>query len=434
METKTLDYETGRELAAATRESGVHEPDSPVRRAPRQFARRLFFFGGLALVIGIGIFLWARSLGKESTDDAQVDGHIVPVSSKIYGNVVEVLVDDNQMVKKGQVLVRIDPRDYQVKVDQAKAAVAVAGSQASGASIGVPWVRETTQSGTSSAEAQLSASQADYEKAKADYERASGADVSWARANVETAQATADRAQADLQRMKPLVEKEEISKLQYDSYVAAARVADSELKATKDKVSAALQDADTKKAALLSAQARVAQARAGVSEAQANRKQVDVRAADAASASANVQLARANLENAELNLSYTTIVAPIDGVVTKKSVEVGQIVQGGQGLLNIVPLNDVWVTANFKETQLRDVRVGHKVEVKVDSTGNTYSGHVDSIAGATGTRLSLLPPENATGNYVKVVQRIPVKILLDPIPGGNVLRPGMNVEATIFTK
>jgi len=434
MDTKTLDYETDGEIQQAARETKAREPLPPVRRSRSQFGRRLALFGGLLVVVGIGVFLWVRTLGKVSTDDAQVDGHIIPVSSKIYGNVAEVLVNDNQMVKKGQVLVRIDPRDYQVKVDQAKASLAVAGSQASGASAGVPLVKETTQSGTSSAEAQLSAAQADYEKAKVDYERAATADVSWARANVDTAQANADRAKADLQRMTPLVQKEEISKLQFDSYVAAARMADSELKAANDKVNAALQEAQTKKSAMLSAQAGIAQARAGVAEAQANRKQVDVRVADAASASANVQLSRANVESAELNLSYTTIVAPVDGVVTKKSVEVGQIVQGGQGLMMIVPLNDIWVTANFKETQLRDVRTGHKAEVKIDASGKTYAGHVDSIAGATGTRMSLLPPENATGNYVKVVQRIPVKILLDPIPDGNVLRPGMNVEATIFTK
>ena len=186
---------------------------------------------------------------------------------------------------------------------------------------------------------------------------------------------------------------------------------------------------------MLASQARIGQARAGVTQAQAAQKQVDVRVADVASASANIEQARANLQAAELNLSYTTIVAPADGVVTKKSVEVGQVLQPGQGLLMLVPLNDVWVTANYKETQLRDVRPGQTAEVKVDLTGKTYPGRVDSIASATGTKMSLLPPENATGNYVKVVQRIPVKILLDPIPGGNsILRPGMNVEATILTK
>jgi membrane fusion protein (multidrug efflux system) len=387
------------------------------------------------VLLAAGLALWIRSWNRTSTDDAQVDGHLVPVSSKIYGNITEVLVTDNQQVSKGQILVRIDPRDYQAKVNQAKAALGVAQSQARGAIAGVPLTRDTTLSGTSSAEAQLSAAQADFEKAKVDYERAADSDISWARANVDSAQATYDRARADLNRMRPLMEKEEISRLQYDSYVAAARVAESELKALKDKVTAATQDAQTKKAAMLAAQARVAQARAGVAQAQAAQQQVTIRTADAASAEAGVEQARANLEAAELNLSYTTIIAPTDGVVTKKSAEAGQIVQPGQGLFVLVPLNDVWVTANFKETQLRDVRPGQRTEVKVDLTGKSYPGHVDSIAGATGTRLSLLPPENATGNYVKVVQRIPVKIVLDPLPGGNtILRPGMNVEATIFTK
>jgi membrane fusion protein (multidrug efflux system) len=428
MEPKTLDYETDREVAEVNREAQ--------RRSQKpQFNRKLAIFGALLVIIASAVFLWVRSWNRVSTDDAQVDGHIAPVSSRIYSNVVEVLVNDNQQVKQGQVLVRLDPRDFEAKVDQARASVAVAVSQAQGASVGVPLTRETTQSGTSSAEAELGADLADYEQAKADYDKASNADVAWARSNIVTAQATYDRAKADLDRMRPLVDKAEISRLQYDSYVAAARVAESELNASKDKLAGALQDAQTKKAAMLAAQARVTQGRAGVMQAEANQKQVGVRSADAASAEANVTLARANLETAELNLDYTTIVAPMDGVVTRKSVEVGQTVQQGQGLMMIVPLNDVWISANFKETQLRGVRPGQKAEVKVDLTDKTYPGHVDSVAGATGTRLSLLPPENATGNYVKVVQRIPVKIVLDPIPGGNnILRPGMNVEATIFTK
>lgn len=431
MEPKTLDYETDRELERLARE----EPSEPRRFPLEQHGRKLAIGGALLIIVAAGIFLWVRSWNRVSTDDAQVDGHIAPVSSKIYSNVIEVLVDDNQQVKKGQVLVRLDPRDFQAKVDQAGAAVAVAVSQAEGANVGVPLARETTASSTSSAEALVVAAQADYEKAQADYDKASNADVALARSNVQTAQATYDRAKADLTRMQPLVDKAEISHLQYDSYVAASRVAESELKASQDKLAGALQDAQTKKAAMAAAEARVAQGRAGVMESRANEKEVNVRTADAASAAANVNMARANMETAELNLGYTTIVAPMDGVVTRKSVEVGQIVQQGQGLLMIVPLNDVWVTANFKETQLGDVRPGQKAEVKVDLTGTTYPGHVNSVAGATGTRLSLLPPENATGNYVKVVQRIPVKIVLDPIPGGNnILRPGMNVEATILTK
>ena len=436
MEQETLDpVEEGAQAPAPARERLTTESTRRVEKTRSPWPRRLMIIAVLAGFAAGGVVLWLNTLGQVSTDDAQVDGHIMPVSAKISGNIVEVLVDDNQQVKQGQPLVRIDPRDYQAKVDQARAALAFAESQASGATVNVPLTRDTTESSTSSAQAQLTAAQAQYDQAKLDYERASTSDISWARSNVNTAQANYDRAQADLSRMKPLVEKSEISRLQYDSYVATARVAESELQAAKDKLNGANQDASTKNAAMLTAQARIEQARAGVSEARANQQQVNVRRADVASAAANIQQARANLEAAELNLSYATIVAPMDGVVTKKTAEVGQIVQPGQGMMMVVPLQQVWVTANFKETQLAGVHAGQKAEVKADLGGNKYSGHVDSIAGATGTRMSLLPPENATGNYVKVVQRIPVKIVLDPIPGGNqTLRPGMNVDATIFTK
>jgi len=427
METSTVEQD--KELRAA-------EPAPPrALPPPKSSSRKLAIFGALIVLAVIGGYLWIHSLNRVSTDDAQVDGHIVPISPKIYGKVLEVLVDDNQQVKQGQVLVRIDPRDYQAKVDQAQAAVAVAESQARGADAGVPLIRDTTGSGVTAAEAQLAAARADYEQAVVESNRAATADIAVARANVETAQATADHAQTDLNRMKTLVDKEEISRLEYDSYDSLARVALSQLQAAKDKLASVIKDAETKKAALLSAQARIAQAQAGILQAKATQMQVPVRMADASSATASIGQAHANLEAAKLDLSYSTIVAPVDGRVTRKSVEVGQVVQQGQGLLMLVPLQDVWVTANFKETQLADVRNGQKAEVKADLSGETYPGHVDSIAAASGTRLSLLPPENATGNYVKVVQRIPVKIVLDPIPGGNqVLRPGMNIEATIFTK
>jgi len=434
MDRETLEYEMEPEVKTGERESRESlEASRPPRR--KGAGRMLLVFGVLALLIAAGTYLWMHSLNRVSTDDAQVDGHIDPVSAKISGNVTDVMVNDNQAVKKGQILVRIDPRDYQAKVDQAKAALAVAESEARAAGVNVPLIRDTTASGVSGADAQLAGAQAQYEQAKSDYQRASTNDIEWARSNVNTAQATYDRTQSDLARMKPLVDKAEISKLQYDSYVAADRVAASELQAAKDKLNGATQEADTKKAAMLSAQARVAQARASVSEAQASRQQVNVQAADADSARATVLQKQADLEAAQLNLSYTTVVAPIDGMVTRKVVEVGQIIQPGQGLMMVVPLEDVWVTANFKETQLAGVRPGQRAEIKADLTGKTYSGHVDSIAGVTGTRMSLLPPENATGNYVKVVQRIPVKILLDRQSGErDVLRPGMNVDATIFTK
>jgi membrane fusion protein (multidrug efflux system) len=391
--------------------------------------------GAALLIVIVTLALVVYYHNRVSTDDAQIDGHITPMASKVYGNVLEVVVDDNQPVKAGQVLVRLDPRDYQAKVDQTHAALALAEAQAQAAQVGVPLSQETTQSGTSSAQAQLTVNQAEYEKAEASYAKDSTAELAYARANVDARQASCDRAQADLARMKPLLAKAEISQQQFDAYLAAARVADSELKAAKERLAATQQTAEVSKVSMQAEQAKVEKARAGVREALANHKQVNIRQADASSAIAAVAQARANLLAAELQLSYTTLVAPIDGVVTKKSVEPGQIVQPGQGLLLLIPLHDVWVTANFKETQLAKVRSGQKAEIFVDMYGKTFPGHVDSIAGSTGSRLSLLPPENATGNFVKVVQRIPVKIVLDPIPPGKaVLRPGMNVEATIITK
>jgi membrane fusion protein (multidrug efflux system) len=396
---------------------------------------RLLTRGAVALVLLLLVTLYFHYRNRESTDDAQVDGHILPVASKIYGNVAEVLVTDNQAVKAGQVLVRIDPRDDQAKLNMAKAALADAESKATGAHADIPMTVTRTESSTSGADAQFAAAEADFESAKATYGQATTSGLAYARANVAKRQADYEKAQADLERMKPLVAKDEISKQQFDGYVAAAQVAQSELKADQEKLSQAEQNVLVQKAALVAAQARVKQAQAGVEQARGMRHQVAISNAGAVSASAAVAKARADLEAAELNLSYTTITAASDGVVTRKSVEVGQIVQPGQSLLILIPLNDVWVTANFKETQLAKVRAGQKAEVHVDMYGKTFTGHVDSIAGATGARLSLLPPENATGNFVKVVERIPVKIVLDPVPPDQaILRPGMNVNATIITR
>ena len=425
--------EIEKELIPVAPPPAAENGKQPGRWAAPGFRRAVLGVAAAVGVVIVGLILHYHN--RVTTDDAQVDGHITPVASKVYGNVAEVLVTDNQQVKAGQVLVRIDARDYQAKAAQAKAALALAESQARAADVGVPWTTETTASGSSAAEAQLAAAQAEYDKARATYEKDSNAELAYARANIAAREASSDRARADLGRMRPLVAKAEISQQQFDAYSAAARVAESELEAAKEKLASAQKGAEISQAAMLAQKAKVAQARAAVEQARANHKQVSIRTADAASALAAVQAARANLDAAELQLSYTTIAAPIDGVVTKKSVEPGQILQPGQGLFVLIPLHDVWVTANFKETQLEKVRPGQKAEVKADMYGETFPGHVDSIAGATGSRLSLLPAENATGNFVKVVQRIPVKIVLDAIPQDKaVLRPGMNVVATIITK
>ncbi len=425
--------ELEKELGRAEPPTPEGEDKNPSRWAD-PWVRRLAVAAGAILVIAV-VALLAYYHNRVSTDDAEVDGHIVPIASKISGTVAEVLIHDNETVKAGQVLVRIDPRDYQARVDQAKAAFLLAQARARGAEVGVPLTKETTDSTTSGADAQLAAAQANYDKSKFSFERDSTAELAFARDNVAAQQANNDRAQADLARMKPLVEKGEISQQQYDAYVAAARVADSQLSAAKEKLSSAEKGAEIAQESMLAAKAQVAQARAMVEQSMANHKQVTIHEADHDSANAAVAAAQADLEAAELQLSYATIVAPSDGVVTRKSVEAGQIIQPGQGLFTLIPLNDVWVTADFKETQLAKVRPGQKAEIDVDMYGKTIDGYVDSIAGATGSRLSLLPPENATGNYVKVVQRIPVKILLDPNSADKaILRPGMNVEATIITK
>jgi membrane fusion protein, multidrug efflux system len=410
--------------------------DEPKEPAPPRSSGKLMKFGVpvLLVLIAVGVYFWLHSRNRESTDDAQVDGHIAPISAKISGAVIDVPVKIQQHVDKGQVLVRLDPRDYQARVDQAKAALAVAEAQAHAAAVGVPLTRATTASGTSGAAAQVAVAQSEYERAQVGANQAQTSGIAAAQAQVAQAEANNQRAQADLARMRPLNAKQEISQQQFDSYVAAANVAAAQLRAAQEQLNASRQAAQNAAAAVQSALARVNEARAGLQQSRAGQQQVNVSAAQAASATAGIQQARANLEAAELELSYTTIVAPISGVVSAKSVEPGQIVQPGQGLMTIVPLNDVWVTANFKETQLRNVRPGQRAEIKVDMYGSKIPGRVESISGATGGRMSLLPPENATGNFVKVVQRIPVKIVFDRLPDDVVLRPGMNVDATIFTK
>lgn len=405
----------------------------PGKQPASNLRMRLLIGGGVLLAVLLSLLVYFHN--RESTDDAQVDGHITPIASKVYGRVGKVLVNDNQQVKAGQTIVQLEPADYQAAVDQAKAALALAEGEARSAGVDVPRTSETTASDTSSAQAQLAAAQADLMRAQAAYDQAQTADLAYAQANVEKSRANALLAQADLARYLPLVEKGEISKQQFDAAKANADATASALNADEQRLAQAKRNIDICAAQLEAAKARVLQAQAGVDSARADVKRVAMRSADAQAKLAKVEQARAQLEAAQLNLSYCSIVAPVDGVVTHKQVEEGQIVQQGQGLMVIVPLQDVWVTANFKETQLRKMRPGQKAYVEVDTYGKTFTGHVDSIAGATGAVVSLLPPENATGNFVKVVQRIPVKIVLDPIPANEaVLRPGMNVDATVITK
>ena len=380
---------------------------------------RIFLVIAAVVVIVGGIFAWRYFSSYESTDDAEVDGHLQPLSARISGYILKVNVDDNQHVHKGDVLVEIDPRDYQTALDQARANLASAQATARSLNINVPVTSVSTTS-------QVTSSQADVEDAQAGIVAALQQHDA-AQAQLLEAQANNQKAQNDLVRYKQLVDKQEISQQLYDQAVAAAASGNATVAAAKANASAADQQ-------VTQARARLAQAEAAYRSSQTGPQQVASTKARALSAEADVKEKQAALEQAELNLQYTKIIAPVDGVVSK-SVEVGMNVQPGQQLLTIVPLNDIWVTANFKETQLKYMQPGDKAEIKVDANGRTYKGHVDSIAGSSGARLSLLPPENATGNYVKVVQRIPVKIVLDPGQNSDdYLRLGMSVEPKVYVK
>jgi membrane fusion protein (multidrug efflux system) len=388
------------------------------RRRSKSGRLGLVIGAALALLVG-GFFLWRYLTSYESTDDAQVDVHLYPVSARISGYVIKVNVDDNQYVEKGTVLVEIDPKDYQVAVDKARADIANAEATAQSLNITIPITSVNTSS-------QLTFSASDIDNASAGI-IASEKQLAAAHAQVEQTEANDVKAQDDLKRYKLLVDKQEVSEQIYDTALAAARASTASIAAARANEAAAQQ-------AVQQARARLIQAEANHRYAQTGPQQVASTRARALSAVADVQQKRAILEQAELNLQYTKIVAPVSGEVNK-TVVVGLNVQPGQQMLAVVPLDEVWITANFKETQLKHMRPGQRAEIDIDSSGRTYKGHVDSIAGATGPLFSVLPPENATGNYVKIVQRIPVKIVLDP--GENrdrQLRPGMSVEPKVYLR
>jgi membrane fusion protein (multidrug efflux system) len=373
----------------------------------------------LAVLVVGGIFLWRFLSSYESTDDAQVDAHLYPVSARVSGYVTKVNVGDNQLVEKGAVLVEIDPKDYEVGIEEAKANLMNAEATAQSMNINVPITTVSTSS-------QLNIATSGVENANTAISTAE-TQVAVARAQLEAAQATDVKAQSDVGRYKMLVGKQEVSQQVYDQAVATGKASAANVAAARDNVVAAQQ-------AVQQAQSRLKQSQASQQSAVSGLQEVSSTKARARAAIANVQQKRAALEQAQLNLQYAQIVAPVSGVVNK-TVVVGMNVQPGQQLLTVVPLEEVWITANFKETQLKEMKIGQRAEIHVDSSGRTFRGHVDSIAGATGPLFSLLPPENATGNYVKIVQRVPVKIVLEP--GENQdhqLRPGMNVVPDVYLR
>ena len=396
------------------------ERDLRWRHASRNPRFRIaLIVGGIVLLVAV-FFLWRYLSSYESTDDAQVDGHLNAISARVSGHVLKLLVNDNQYVDAGAPLVEIDPKDYQLAVNSARAAYQDALALAQSTQVNVPITSVTTGS-------QLSASQADVNGARAGTSVARQ-QLEAARAQLEQAIANDIKAQNDVGRYKQLVDKQEISHQQYDQAVAAARSSAASVNGARASVSAAEQQ-------VAQAQAKLEQAEANLRSAGTAPQQMAAIRSRAQSAQAQAQQKKAELDQAILNLQYTRIVAPVSGIVSNRTVEVGQNVSIGQQLMKIINLDDIWVTANFKETQLREMRPGQPATIAVDAYGRKYKGHVESIAGASGALFSLLPPENATGNYVKVVQRLPVKITFDAgETREHLLRPGMSVEPKVWLR
>jgi membrane fusion protein (multidrug efflux system) len=405
---------------SATKSSGTAVGAGRPRTRRNKILRRLLWIvPALIVIAGASILLYRHFAAYESTDDAEIDGYIYPVSSRVTGYVNRVMVDDNQYVQAGTVLVQLDATDYEVAIANAKAALANDQSNAASLTTNVPITSVNTSSQITNAEAEIHNAEAGLVGAQRQFDAAE--------ASLRQAEANDLKAQDDVNRYKPLVMKEEIAQQQYTQAVDSQR-------ATAAAVDSARAVAAAAEQSIAQARARLDQARAQLKAAQTRPQQISVQQSRARAAQAEIQRAEAVLHQAELNAQYTTIVAPVSGVAGQRSVEPGQNVAPGQQMMTIVPLDsrNIWVTANFKETQLKHMQPGQHAEISVDTYGRTYAGHVLNIAGATGARYSLLPPENATGNYVKVVQRIPVKIVFekgqDP---QHLLRPGMSVEPKV---
>lgn len=403
-----------------------NSPDEPEQdhpgKSPHQKSRRRYIIIGVVAILIVGALLyWWHTTFYESTDDAQVNGHLIQLSSRVAGHVLKVGVDENQYVDAGTVLVELDPKDFDTAVQQDEANLESAEATYEAARVNIPVIHTNTGTTLSSAGANVMSAQAQIAQSQRQLQAA--------QARVSQAQANNTKAQLDLARYTPLVQRDVISKLQFDATVATAE---------GDKAALAEAQANLIGAqdAVRISRAKLAQSQAQYKNAQTGPQQMAIQKAKADQAAAQVEQVRAALAQARLNLSYTKIVAPVAGIVTTKSVEVGQNVSVGQNMMTLVSLDDVWVTANFKETQLQHMRAGQPVKIGVDAYGRIYDGKVTQIGGATGSVLSLFPPENATGNYVKVVQRIPVRIDFTNRNQNtdHLLRPGMSVEPKVRIK
>jgi len=403
-----------------------HEtPGSPSKERPgKQLTpyRKTVLAISAAMVVAVagGYFAW-NAFRYEDTDDAQIDGHVMQLSTRINGQIKDVYVVEGQLVHAGDVLVTVDSQDYKIAEAQAQANLADAEATAASSHWKVPITSVTVQSNLDSAKTAVLNAGAAVRASEQNYESAKAALIQ--------AQANAVKSDADLQRATQLIAKEDISRLQYDQAVATAT-------ANRAAVSSAQAGVHASEQAVQQAQGKLLQAQNDLQTAETAPQQISLTRANAQSADAQVWQREAQLAQAEMNLSYTVILSPVTGIVGKRSVEAGQNVSIGQELVDLVPLDDVWVTANFKETQLAHMRPGQPVDVKVDAYGRRWKGRVTNLGGGAGSIFSLLPPENATGNYVKVVQRVPVRIDFDRLPGEQfnaeaLLKPGLSVEPEV---
>jgi membrane fusion protein, multidrug efflux system len=399
----------------------VPQPAAEKKAAPVTRGRGrafIIFFLFLFIAAGVGIYFWLQSRQFESTDDAEVQAHLNAISSRVDGSITRVYVDDNQLVKVGDPLVDLDPRDFQVAVDQARAQVAQARSQVTAQRPNIPITETENSTNITGAEADVATAEAAVGVAERDRESAV--------ARLAEAQANAAKAKADLSRYTLLIKNEEISQQEFDQVAATAKAQDASVDANRANVEAAGRTVQQRQAQLAQVKSRLAQYQRNAPA------QVAIRQANVQSQQANEQTAQAMLEQAELKLSYTKIVAPAAGIVLKRSAEVGEHINAGQQLMMIVQIGDIWVTANFKETQMRNIHPGQSVRIHVDALRLDFEGYVETIGGTSGAIASVLPPENATGNYVKVVQRIPVRLRFKPNQNGlDRLRPGMSVEPDV---
>jgi membrane fusion protein (multidrug efflux system) len=417
LETKVMDIQEPVPQAVESK-AGSEKPETGGTVPTRRFARWILLLISALALAGASIW-WLNSRNYESTDDAQIEGHLDLVSARISGTVTYInpRVENNQLVEAGALLMELDPRDYVAELEHAKANLDTGRAEARSAQVTVPIVN-------ASAFGQLHSAEAAKEQALASVE-SEQANLVAAQHKLQQDEALRARAERDRVRYQALVEKREISRSDYD--------------ARETEAIAAAQAVEADRAAVTSTEQKIAEARSLVVQREAQieaariaPQQVTDARAKSDSAAGHVEQARADLHTAQLNLSYTKIYAPVSGVIGRKTVELGHRVQPGQSLLVIVPLDDIWITANFKETQLKHMRPGQSVMIRVDTFGRDYKGKVESLPGAAGPLFSLFPPENSTGNYVKVVQRFPVRIRLDRDQDAeHMLRPGMSVEPTV---